>query len=30
VLIVHPAATVAALLAAHYTDLIRAHHDTSS
>ena len=30
VLIVHPAATVATLLAAHYTNLIRTHHDTSS
>jgi bifunctional DNA-binding transcriptional regulator/antitoxin component of YhaV-PrlF toxin-antitoxin module len=29
VLIVHPAATMATLLAAHYTDLIRTHHDTS-
>jgi hypothetical protein len=30
VLIVHPAATVATLLAAHYTDLIRTHHDNPS
>jgi bifunctional DNA-binding transcriptional regulator/antitoxin component of YhaV-PrlF toxin-antitoxin module len=30
VLVVHPAAAMATLLAAHYTDLIRTHHDNTS